>query len=56
MRLFWHQLRSEQLTSWRSREAAVFIFIFPPLLFVLLGSVYDDGIEDGSRADFWSPA
>jgi len=39
-RLFVHQLRSEQLVFWRSREAAFFIFAFPLLLFVLLGSVY----------------
>jgi len=39
-RLFIHQLRSEQLVFWRSREAAFFIFLFPLLLFVLLGSVY----------------
>ena len=39
-RLLLHQLRSEQLVFWRSREAAFFIFIFPLLLFVLLGSVY----------------
>ena len=39
-RLLLHQLRAEQLVFWRSREAAFFIFIFPLLLFVLLGSVY----------------
>jgi len=39
-RLFTHQLRSEQLVFWRSREAAFFIFIFPLLLYVLLSSVY----------------
>jgi ABC-2 type transport system permease protein len=39
-RLFVHQLRTEQLVFWRSREAAFFIFFFPLLLFVLLGSVY----------------
>jgi ABC-2 type transport system permease protein len=39
-RLFVHQLRTEQLVFWRSREAAFFIFLFPLLLFVLLGSVY----------------
>jgi ABC-2 type transport system permease protein len=38
--LFLHQLRSEQLVFWRSREAAFFIFIFPLLLFLLLGAVY----------------
>jgi ABC-2 type transport system permease protein len=49
LRLFLHQLRSEQLLFWRSREAAVFIFVFPLLLFVLLGSVYD-GTIDGEPA------
>ena len=44
MRLFLHQLRTEQLVYWRSREAAVFTFIFPLLLFVLLGSVYSGHI------------
>jgi ABC-2 type transport system permease protein len=39
-RLFVHQLKTEQLVFWRSREAAFFIFLFPLLLFVLLGSVY----------------
>lgn len=38
--LFLHQLRAEQKLYWRSRESAVFTFIFPLLLFVLLGSVY----------------
>jgi ABC-2 type transport system permease protein len=42
--LFFHQLRSEQLVFWRSREAAFFIFLFPLLLFVLLGSVYSGKI------------
>jgi ABC-2 type transport system permease protein len=40
VRIFGHQLRSEQLLFWRSREAAFFVFIFPLLLFVLLSSVY----------------
>lgn len=40
MRLFLHQVRVEQLVYWRSREAAVFTFIFPLMLFLLLGSVY----------------
>ena len=47
MTLFWHQLKSEQLVFWRSREAAIFVFLFPPLLFVLLASVFGDGTEDG---------
>ena len=51
MTLFWHQLTAEQRIFWRNRESAVFIFIFPLLLFVLLGSLYegeielDDGVE-----------
>ena len=44
MRLFVHQLRSEQLVFWRSKEAALFIFLFPLLLFTLLGSVYSGKI------------
>jgi ABC-2 type transport system permease protein len=40
VKLFRHQVRSEQLIFWRSREAAFFVFIFPLLLFVLLSSVY----------------
>jgi ABC-2 type transport system permease protein len=44
MRLFWHQLRSEQLVFWRSREAAVFVFLFPLLLFALLTAVYNGTI------------
>ena len=44
-RLFVHQLRSEQLVFWRSREAAFFIFLFPLLLFLLLGSVYSGKFE-----------
>lgn len=44
MRVFLHQLRAEQLVFWRSKEAALFIFLFPLLLFVLLGSVYNGKI------------
>jgi ABC-2 type transport system permease protein len=44
-----HQLVFEQRTFWRSREAAIFIFIFPLLLYVLLGSVYGDEVELGGE-------
>jgi ABC-2 type transport system permease protein len=40
-----HQLRFEQRMFWRSREAAVFIFVFPLLLYSLLASVYGDAID-----------
>jgi len=45
--LLWHQLKAEQLVFWRSREAAIFVFLFPPLLFVLLASIFGDGTENG---------
>ena len=44
MRIFAHELRYQQLAFWRSKEAAVFIFVFPLLLFLLLGSVYSGKI------------
>ena len=40
MKLLVHQLRNEQRLYWRSRELAFFTFLFPILIFVLLGSVY----------------
>jgi len=46
-----HQLRAEQLMFWRSREAAVFIFVFPLLLYALLASVYSDDIDGVPSAD-----
>lgn len=44
MKLFLHQLRGEQRLYWRSRELAFFTFLFPLLIFVLLGSVYGDDL------------
>ena len=44
MRIFFHELRTQQLVFWRSREAAFFIFLFPLLLYVLLASVYSSRI------------
>jgi len=44
MRLFRHQLRWEQRVFWRSRESAVFVFLFPLLLFTLLTAVYNGRI------------
>ena len=40
MRVLVHQLRGEQRLYWRSRELAFFTFLFPVIIFVLLGSVY----------------
>ena len=49
MRIFLHQLRTEQLVFWRSREAAFFIFLFPLLLFVLVGSLYSGHYKDSGH-------
>jgi len=46
-----HQLRFEQKIFWRSREAAVFIFVFPLLLYTLLGAVYGDDIDGVPAVD-----
>jgi ABC-2 type transport system permease protein len=51
VRLVLHQLRFEQKTFWRSREAAVFIFVFPLLLYALLASVYSRQIDGRPSAD-----
>jgi ABC-2 type transport system permease protein len=45
MSMLLHQLRFDQRTFWRSREAAVFIYVFPLLLYALLASVYSDEVE-----------
>ena len=44
MKLVLHQLGAEQRMFWRSREAAIFIFVFPLLLYSLLSSVYSHDI------------
>jgi ABC-2 type transport system permease protein len=44
VRLFLHQLRGEQRLYWRSHELAFFTFLFPVLIFVLLGSVYGNDV------------
>ena len=51
MRLVRHQLKWEQRLFWRSREAAVFVFLFPILLFALLTAVYNGEI-DGQPASW----
>ena len=51
MRLFLHELRTEQRLFWRNRESAVFVFVFPPMLFLLLGAVYTGESEGFKLAD-----
>jgi ABC-2 type transport system permease protein len=50
MRVFFHELRAQQLIFWRNREAAFFTFLFPILLLVLIGSVYGDEPIEGVDA------
>jgi ABC-2 type transport system permease protein len=40
MRLWVHELRTEQLLFWRNREAAFFTFLLPVIFFLIFGSVY----------------
>jgi ABC-2 type transport system permease protein len=49
--LFAHELRMQQLVFWRNKESAVFIFVFPPMLFLLLGAVYDGDIDGVPAVD-----
>jgi ABC-2 type transport system permease protein len=49
VRLLLHQLRAEQRLYWRSRELAFFTFLFPLLIFVLLGSVYGDDVIESEQ-------
>jgi ABC-2 type transport system permease protein len=51
VKLFWHELRMQQLMFWRNRESAVFIFVFPPMLFLLLGAVYNGKIDGVPAVD-----
>jgi ABC-2 type transport system permease protein len=51
MTVFAHELRMQQLLFWRNRESAVFVFVFPPMLFLLLGAVYDGTIDGVPAAD-----
>ena len=51
MSVLLHELRMQQLMFWRNRESAVFVFVFPPMLFLLLGAVYDGTIDGVPAAD-----
>jgi ABC-2 type transport system permease protein len=53
VKLFLHELRTEQLLFWRNREAAFFTFFLPVIFFLIFASVYgNDRItkEGGIRA------
>ena len=50
MRLFVHELRTEQLLFWRNREAAFFTFFLPIIFFLVFGSIYGNDRSRGSMA------
>jgi ABC-2 type transport system permease protein len=56
MRLFAHQLRADQLIFWRNRESAIFVFLFPVLLFLLLGTVYSGDYRGRPLTDYLTAA
>jgi ABC-2 type transport system permease protein len=54
--LFTHQVRADQLIFWRGRESAVFVFLFPVLLFLLLSTVYSGEFEGRPLTDYLVPS
>jgi ABC-2 type transport system permease protein len=40
VRLFVHELKTEQILFWRNREAAFFTFFLPVIFFLVFGSIY----------------
>ena len=40
VRLFLHELQTEQVLFWRNREAAFFTFLLPMIFFLVFGSIY----------------
>ena len=53
MRLFWHEVKTEQKLYWRSRELAFFTFALPIVIFFLLGSVYGHDTIDGAKGSHY---
>lgn len=56
MSLFAHQVRADQLVFWRGRESAIFVFLFPVLLFLLLSTVYDGEYRGRPLTDYLVPS
>jgi ABC-2 type transport system permease protein len=51
-----HQVRADQLIFWRGRESAVFVFLFPVLLFLLLSTVYSGDYRGRPLTDYLVPS
>ncbi len=56
MSLLAHQIRADQLIFWRGRESAVFVFLFPVLLFLLLSTVYTGEYRGKPLTDYLVPS
>jgi ABC-2 type transport system permease protein len=56
MRAFAHQLRWDQRIFWRGRESAIFVFLFPILLFLLLSTVYGGDFRGRPSTDYLTVA
>ena len=52
MTLFAHQFRADQLVFWRNRESAIFVYLFPVLLFLLLSTVYSGTYQGQPVVDY----
>jgi len=52
VRLLAHQLFWDQRVFWRNRESAVFVFLFPILLFLLLSTVYGGDYRGRPSTDY----
>jgi ABC-2 type transport system permease protein len=49
VRLFVHELKTEQILFWRNREAAFFTFLLPVIFFLVFGSIYGSDTISGIR-------
>jgi ABC-2 type transport system permease protein len=49
MRLFVHEVKTEQLLFWRNRESAFFTFFLPVIFFLVFGSIYGNDRISGIR-------
>lgn len=56
MSMFVHQVRADQLVFWRGRESAIFVFLFPVLLFLLLSTVYSGEYRGRPLTDYLVPS
>ena len=54
LKLLAHQIRYEQLSFWRNPQSAIFTFVFPVVLVIIFGAVFD-GVKPSSYYDGLTP-